>query len=95
METTTNITPPPFNPKQDVEVENPSQKSETNDLDALGLDAQTQSKIAEMLKDAETQGYLRGRNEKIEATQHFDQNPELEPHPVGIPLYNRHSIWDP
>ena len=94
METTTNINPPPFNPKQDEEVQNLTQESKTNKLDEMGFDAETQSKIAEMLQDAETKGYLRGRNEKIEATQHFDPNPELEPQNVGIPLYNRRSVWD-
>lgn len=88
------IQPPPFMKGQEIGTENQEAENKDHVLDTLGLDSETQKHIQEMLQDAETQGYLRGRNEKIEATQHFDSNPELEPHPIGIPLYNRRSIWD-
>ena len=48
----------------------------------------------EDVSNAETQGYLRGRNEKIEATQHFDTQPDEAPRPAQFPTYNRRSIWE-
>lgn len=50
----------------------------------------------EDLRNAEAQGYLRGRNEKIEATQHFDTTPpdETPPAPMPFPAYRRRSVWD-
>ena len=59
-----------------------------------GLDADTMQRIADMIADAEVRGYLRGRNEKIEATQHFDPDPELDPEPAHFPAYARRSVWD-
>lgn len=84
------IQPPPFNKiqEQDNETQEPLR------LDTMGLDEETQKHIQELILNAETKGYLRGRNENIEATQHFDNDPELEPRPTGIPLYNRRSVWD-
>ncbi|MBO4871704.1 MAG: hypothetical protein J5565_06970 [Muribaculaceae bacterium] len=60
----------------------------------LGLDDSTAAKVQELLLNAETEGYLRGRNEKIEATQHFDVMPDDEPQPVAFPSYCRRSVWD-
>lgn len=84
------IQPPPFNKiqEQDNETQEPLR------LEAMGLDEKTKKHIQELILNAETKGYLRGRNENIEATQHFDPDLELEPHPTGIPLYNRRSVWD-
>jgi hypothetical protein len=100
----THIEPPPFKvPEQQVtEAQREKGQVQAHDavdglpaeLAALGLDNEVSSHISEMLRNAEAQGYLRGRNEKIEVTQHFDPDPELEPQPTGIPLYNRRSIWD-
>ena len=92
----THITPPPFNKAIEPQTENPETGNESHGLDSLGLDEKTQNKIEEMLLNAETQGYLRGRNEKIEATQHFDaiEEPEVPTHSCGIPIYSHRSVWD-
>lgn len=100
----THIEPPPFKlPEQHVaesQIENSEVQAQDvaapvpAELAALGLDSEVSSQIGEMLRNAEAQGYLRGRNEKIEVTQHFDPDPELDPQPTGIPLYNRRSVWD-
>ena len=88
------IEPPPFKKSQEPKTVNQEPSSETNGLDALGLEAEKKKQIEEMLQNAEMQGYLRGRNEKIEATQHFENDPELDLQPTGFPVYNRRSIWD-
>ena len=59
-----------------------------------GLDADTVQRIADLLADAEARGYLRGRNEKIEATQHFAPEPDVATEPERMPVYAHHSIWD-
>jgi hypothetical protein len=44
--------------------------------------------------NADAAGYLRGRNEKIEAVIHPEPDDEpAQPHPV-FPRYCRRSIWD-
>ena len=49
----------------------------------------------ELIAQAETQGYIRGRNEQIEATQHFDDTaPGCDISPSSMPHYGRCSIWD-
>lgn len=51
--------------------------------------------IQDLLAQADAEGYLRGRNEVIESTQHFDDSDD-ECHLVQapIPCYDRHTIWD-
>lgn len=46
----------------------------------------------EDVKNAEAQGYLRGRNEVIEASSKLD-DPQ-EPQPVNFPIYRKRSFWD-
>lgn len=46
----------------------------------------------EDLKNAETQGYLRGRNEVIEAATNAAD--EKSPKPVNFPIYSKRSFWD-
>ena len=70
------------------------QETPPQTLEALGLDEEMTAKVQELLKNAETEGYLRGRNEKIEATQHFDVVPDEEPQPAPFPTYCRRSVWD-
>ena len=62
----------------------------------------------EELRNASTTGYLRGRNERIEALQHFEQTPPSpkpavaddtdidvdDSSPRRFPVYNRRSIWN-
>ena len=51
--------------------------------------------IQDLLAQADAEGYLRGRNEIIEATQHFDAPDDSElTLAAPIPRYNRSSIWD-
>lgn len=51
--------------------------------------------IQELIAQAETQGYIRGRNEQIDATQHFDDTaPGCGISPSSMPHYGRCSIWD-
>ena len=51
--------------------------------------------IQDLLAQADAEGYLRGRNEVIEATQHFDApDDDCELPPLPIPHYNRRTIWD-
>lgn len=51
--------------------------------------------IQDLLAQADAEGYLRGRNEVIEATQHFDtSDDDCELFPLSIPRYCRSSIWD-
>lgn len=51
--------------------------------------------IQDLIAQADAEGYLRGRNEVIEATQHFDaSNDDCDPTPVSFPHYDRLSIWD-
>ncbi len=51
--------------------------------------------IQDLLAQADAEGYLRGRNEVIEATQHFDtSDDDCELPPLPIPHYNRRTIWD-
>lgn len=46
----------------------------------------------EDVKNAEAQGYLRGRNEIIdEASKACD---EQQPQPVNFPIYRKRSFWD-
>ena len=45
----------------------------------------------EDLKNAETQGYLRGRNEVIAASAPPD---DKLPRPVNFPIYTKRSFWD-
>ena len=46
----------------------------------------------EDVKNAEAAGYLRGRNEKIEAATAACN--DKEPQPVNFPVYRRRSFWD-
>ena len=51
--------------------------------------------IQDLIAQADAEGYLRGRNEVIEATQHFDAPDDSElTLAAPIPRYNRSSIWD-
>lgn len=45
------------------------------------------------VKNAETAGYLRGRNEKIEIVNRIDDT-DVETTPVNFPRYCRRSFWD-
>ena len=103
-------TPPPFKPRDAVTAQQvqevngqglesgPPAPAAAPELTRLGLDDEMLLRVQEMLRDAEAEGYLRGRNEKIEATQHFDvlsePEPSSSPSPTGIPEYRRTSIWD-
>lgn len=94
-------TPPPFNPSEiNPPVVASSESSEEADapaapsLESMALDADTVRRIAEMIADAEAKGYLRGRNEHIEATQHFDADADLQPERTGLPRYCHRSVWD-
>lgn len=46
----------------------------------------------EDIKNAEAAGYLRGRNEVIEAATMADN--DQEPTPVNFPIYRKRSFWD-
>ncbi|MBR5727873.1 MAG: hypothetical protein IKX39_04410 [Muribaculaceae bacterium] len=51
--------------------------------------------IQDLLAQADAEGYLRGRNEIIEATQHFHAPDDSElTLAAPIPRYNHSSIWD-
>ena len=45
------------------------------------------------VKNAETAGYLRGRNEKIDIVNRIDET-EAETMPINFPRYNKRSFWD-
>lgn len=45
------------------------------------------------VKNAETAGYLRGRNEKIEIVNRIDDT-DTETTPVNFPRYCKRSFWD-
>ena len=73
----------------------------TGGLDAASLSPELLSTIArgithdQDVENADAEGYLRGRNEKIEAVlpPTPDSNEETESTPV-FPRYCRRSIWD-
>ena len=46
----------------------------------------------EDLKNAETQGYLRGRNEVIAAASSSPD--DKSPRPLNFPIYTKRSFWD-
>ena len=46
----------------------------------------------EDLKNAETQGYLRGRNEVIAAASSAPD--DKSPRPLNFPIYTKRSFWD-
>lgn len=46
----------------------------------------------EDVKNADAAGYLRGRNEIIEAATKTSEN--QEPQPVTFPVYRKRSFWD-
>lgn len=46
----------------------------------------------EDMKNAEAAGYLRGRNEVIEAASKL--NDDQQPKPVNFPIYRKRSFWD-
>ena len=46
----------------------------------------------EDMKNAEAAGYLRGRNETIEAASNLQD--EQTPKPVNFPIYRKRSFWD-
>ena len=51
--------------------------------------------IRDLIAQADAEGYLRGRNEQIEATQHFDTpDDDCDVVPSPMPRYSRCSIWD-
>lgn len=58
------------------------------------LPAALAAHIESLISEADTQGYLRGRNEAIEATQHFDPHSDDAPAETAFPRYARRSIWD-
>lgn len=94
-------TPPPFNPSErDAATSALAEPSEqaaepsSDSLESMALDADTARRIADLIADAEARGYLRGRNEQIEATQHFDADPDLQPESTGLPRYCHRSVWD-
>ena len=77
-------TPPPFNPPADSDA-----------VAALGLSEEQTAAVRELLLNADAQGYLRGRNEHIEATTVGDLAPESETEREPVfPIYNRRSVWD-
>lgn len=47
----------------------------------------------EDVKNAETEGYLRGRNEKIAATTGVTEE-DAKVKPATFPRYHRRSVWD-
>lgn len=51
--------------------------------------------IQDIIAQAEANGYLRGRNEQIQAQQHFD-NPDADCviSRAVMPRYRRPSVWD-
>ena len=75
-------------------------------LSGLGATSATPEQVAllahatnrdEELRDADTTGYLRGRNEQIDATQHFPPSADTAPveqEPPAFPRYNRRSVWN-
>lgn len=75
------VTPPPFTPPDAV--------------DALGLSSETAASVRELLRNADAEGYLRGRNESIEAAtpSQFAPTPPTAATPV-FPIYNHRSVWD-
>lgn len=51
--------------------------------------------MEEEMKNAEAQGYLRGRNEKIELMTHPHDNDDEPRHtPAAFPRFHRRSVWD-
>ncbi|MBR1803479.1 MAG: hypothetical protein IJ775_01045 [Muribaculaceae bacterium] len=64
------------------------------DLAALGLDGEVAQRVQDLIDDAQAQGYLRGRNEKIEFTQHFEVPPEAELRPAPALVVNHRSVWE-
>lgn len=50
--------------------------------------------MEEEVKNAETQGYLRSRNEQIELMTHPRDDDEPEHAPATFPRYHRRSIWE-
>ena len=46
----------------------------------------------EDMRNAEAAGYLRGRNETIEAASNLQD--EQTPKPVNFPIYRKRSFWD-
>ena len=50
-------------------------------------------RIAELIENADAAGYLRGRNEAIEASRHFDGGDETA-EPAPFPRYARRSMWE-
>ena len=48
----------------------------------------------EEVKNAETEGYLRGRNEKIDNATRPVPIEEPAHEPATFPRYNRRSVWD-
>ena len=87
-------TPPPFNPSERDAATSALAEPSSDSLESMALDADTARRIAELIADAEAKGYLRGRNEQIEATQHFDADPDLQPESTGLPRYCHRSVWD-
>ena len=60
----------------------------------IGMIAQALSRD-EDLKNADAEGYRRGRNEKIDLlTRPMSVLDEPETQPAQFPRYARHSIWD-
>ena len=66
----------------------------------LSLDEATVSILShavnhdEEMKNAETEGYLRGRNEKIDNATRPSPIEEPAHEPATFPRYNRRSVWD-
>lgn len=50
--------------------------------------------IHDLIADARAQGYLQGRNEQIEAIQHFTPPDDFRATPVDLPRRCQCSIWD-
>ncbi len=82
------------NPLEEPAVASETAPSAPSPIDELGLDDATLDRVKELLNDAEAEGYLRGRNEKISTTQHFRPLDEAEPQAASFPHYNRPSVWE-
>lgn len=48
----------------------------------------------EEVRNAETEGYLRGRNEKIDLATRPEPMEEPAAEPATFPRYHRRSVWD-
>ena len=91
-----NLPPPPSPmPLQPVPATVASTEFPDNPIEAMKLlPPVLAAHIQDLLAQADAEGYLRGRNEVIEATQHFDAPDDSKLSPAPFPRYNRLTIWD-